>query len=332
MFRNFVETLRHQKNPLTKVFACAVAVGFVVLPILIIGFLDYQRMDAGYESLAFSRRETVAHLTAELVKEKIDHLINLGVSLATRVQFRKFIHEGKWNDAFKIIANTPKDFPALERVSLISPAGVLMASSPDISDLIGRNFSERDWYGGVSQQWKPYISEVFRGATNQNSVVISVPILSDDDKVLGILNLQILTETVLKWIEGITIGAEGFVYLVDQKGHLVAHPKFSPKGDVVDFSSVPLVQKVLNGEGGIEVQYNEIEREERLAAYEPISGYGWGVVVTEPVKTAFIYQEEHARFLLKIYSILFIINLLLGLFTFSVFFALNKELKEKKHE
>ena len=44
--------------------------------------------------------------------------------------------------------------------------------------VIGQNFAYRDWYKGVADGWKPYVSEVYRtrAAPQQLAVAVAVPV------------------------------------------------------------------------------------------------------------------------------------------------------------
>lgn len=153
-----------------------------------------------------------------------------------------------------------------------------MADIPELPGVRGKNFSDRDWYKGVSHGWEPYVSNVYtRYAQPQlNVVATAIPIKGDNREVLGILVLQIKLNTLLDWIKGIDIGPGGQVYVVDRKGMLAAHSTVPLQEKLVDFSTVPVVERTLRGERGIEVLFNPVDNEERVVAYEPITKYGWG--------------------------------------------------------
>ena len=53
----------------------------------------------------------------------------------------------------------------MDRPFLADPAAVVWALYPEESAVYGRSFAQRDWYRGVSREWRPYMSEVFEGAT-----------------------------------------------------------------------------------------------------------------------------------------------------------------------
>jgi hypothetical protein len=59
-------------------------------------------------------------------------------------------------------SNAFKDFPYIERISLFDSYGVFWTATsltPEISAAVGKDFSYRDYYQGVSKNWKPYVAE-----------------------------------------------------------------------------------------------------------------------------------------------------------------------------
>ena len=53
----------------------------------------------------------------------------------------------------------------------------------------GKDLSYRDWYKGVSKEWKPYVSDIYKLITQNEDLAVSlcVPIFDDKRKVIGIL-------------------------------------------------------------------------------------------------------------------------------------------------
>lgn len=290
---------------------------FVVLPLAAAAFYVSLGVFRDLQDFTFSRRQTIAFLIAATMQEKLDRVVDIGTSLSTRVQFQKLIEAGKWDEAITILEKVPKDFPYIARLALFDPKGVLMAVTPltpEISAVIGQDFSYRDYYQGVSKNWEPYIAEAIKPAVplGYNLVPAAIPIKSVAGKVLGVLLLNIKLDTVAEWVRTIDVGPAGFVYIVDQKGHLIAHPTLSSGEDIVDFSSVPSVRNVLKGERGVEVIFNQIENEKRVTAYEPVPRYGWGVVVVQPTRTAFVERNREVR---RMAAVMALVILAVGFFT-----------------
>ena len=291
----------------------------ITLPVIFVTTFAYLSTKNQLTELVISRRESIAYLAAINLEEKFHRLTDLGVSFATRVQFRKLIQEGKWDEAVQILKNVPTDFPSIERLFLVDPSGIRMADTPPDERLKGKDFSYRDWYKGVTKSGKPYLSEVYKRASEPqyNVAAISTPIKANDQSLMGILVMQVRLETFLGWSQEVEGGPSGFAYFVDQRGHIAAHPKYPPQGEIIDFSSDPAVQKALQVKKGVEVLYNPIEKEERLVAYHPVSTYGWAVVVQQPTVIAFAARES------RLQETLLLGGILLLLVSFLAFFILR---------
>lgn len=303
----------------------------IVAPLLITDYFGYRAAEKQLTELTISRRESLAHLASTALKEKFDRIIDVGISLSTRVQFRKLIDAGKWDEAIKILESAPTDFPYIDTVVLFDSKGTVMAVTPltpSIREVIGKNFAHRDYYQGVSKDWRPYISEVFKRAVEPkyNVVSVAIPIKSDaisDQKIIGILLLTIKLDVILEWAREIEVGTGGFTYFVDRNGHVAGHPKFSSYSDVVDFSEVPVVKKVLGGEKGVEILYNQIEKEERISAYEQVPVYGWGVIVQQPTLIAFASRQANLQHRLITDGITLLVACLLAYFILFFIKTLN---------
>lgn len=282
----------------------------LVLPLILVVSFNYIQMDKALTEFVLARRDAISTLAAVTLKEKFDHIVDIGISFATRIQFRKLIAEKKWNEAVKILKSLPRDFPFVDRILLTNTAGTLMADLPEVPEVHGKNFSFRDWYQGVSQSGKPYVSDIYKraAAPRHNVVAMAVPIKADDGTPIGLLVLQLRLDTLFEWSRGIDVGPAGFAYFVDKKGNVAAHPKFPPQGEITNLSISPPVQKALKGEKGVGVFFNPIEKEERVSAYTPIEEYGWGVIVQQPTREAFASRNRQLRNAVVVYAVILLVN------------------------
>ena len=310
MFKRFADWLTDLLyKPGKKKWFIGPAVFLVFLsPVLLLASFSYITTYRDLTNFTLSRRQVIAYLAAATLKEKLDRLIDIGISLATRVRFRQLVGQGKWIEAVEILRTVPKDFSFIDRIFLTDPSGTLIADTPELPDVRGKNFASRDWYQGISNKWEPYVSEVYKRAAEPrlNVIAIAAPIKGENQKVIGILVLQVRLDTLFEWTKNVEVGPSGFVYFVDRRGHVAAHPGVPSQSEIVDYSSVPAVQKVLRGEKGVEIAFNPIENEERVAAYHPISGYGWGVIVQQPVSSAFVQRNDSLRRLLFVHGLIFL--------------------------
>lgn len=286
----------------------------IVSPVVLIAAFAYVRTYQDLTDAALSRRQSIVSLAATALEQKFDRLTDIGISLATRVRFRQSVSEGKWNEAIEILKDVRENFTFIDRVFLTDPTGTLMADTPAFPGVKGKNFAFRDWYQGVSNKWKPYISDVYQRAAEPryNVVAVAVPIKAKEQKIVGILVFQVRLDALLGWSKSIEGSPRGFVYFVDRKGQLATHPDVPSQGEIIDYSSVPVVQKALQGQAGVETMFNPIEKEERIAAYAPAHGTGWGVVAQEPTQIAFQLRNENLRRLLIRYGFIFLLSCVLA--------------------
>lgn len=302
-------------------------------PVILLALFSYIRTYRFTTDSIVAERKSVAFLASNIVDGKLDGLVDLGVSFATRPKLVDNIEAGNWTEALNILQGYKDHFPYIARIFLTDTAGMIKADLPSISGVIGTSRIEKDWYKGVVRVWKPYVSEAYQREAEPKYTVVAVAIPikrsgSSGKDVLGILVLQLEMNLFSDWANKVKVGPGGIVYIVDQHGHLVFHPKFDLQNKIIDFSKVSIIRKLMKGNSGAEVNYNPVEKEERFAAYETVPDYGWGVVVTQPVREAFADRNANLMFGLFIYLIMFGLGLLLAQ-SMIYFFASRKKTEDE---
>lgn len=304
----------------------------IVFPLAFFVVFQYRTTYQESTDAEISRKDEIARLAAVTLHERFDRLTDVGVSLATRIRFRELVAEGKWDEALSLLKGVLTDFPFFERIVLADPQGTITADIIEPSDVIGKNFAHRDWYQGVSKEWKPYISEIFKAAAAPyyNSVVLAIPIKDENQKTLGILVLQIKTDVLSDWTQDINAGPSGYVYFVDKAGHPVGHPEHPPDSEIVDFSNKPYVKSVMDGKSGAEVLFDTVDGEEEVVAYRPIEYYKWGVVVEQPTDVAFLARDRELNRIKFVSGFIFLLICLGAYLILRVIAAINNYRQKEK--
>jgi len=249
---------------------------------------SYRAIDRELTELTLSRRAAVAQLAAATLSERFARLVDLSVSLATRVRFRELVAEKKWVEASHILHDVPRDFPFVERLLLTDVEGTLMADVPVAPDVQGMSFAFREWYQGVRREWRPYVSAAYRRTAEPqiNVFAVAAPIRSAAGGVAGILMVQVRVESLLEWLKELEIEPEGFVYIVDSKGRVAFHSKYPARNEIVDVSGTPTAERLRREERGVEIAFDRLEQEDSILAYAPVARFGWGVVVQQPTRAS----------------------------------------------
>ncbi len=298
----------------------------VLLPSMIVMAFGGQRLYGRMTERALERRAVIAELAGRSVQSRLDGTVELGRSLASRVAFSEHVAAGRWEEAVRILERVPSDFPYIERVFLTDVDGTLTADRPHLPDVVGRNFSDRDWYRGVTAEWSPYVSGVYQRAAEPriNVIAVAIPIRAPETAaVAGILVLQLRLDTLFSWIDAIEAGDEGSVYMTDRDGTVMAHPGFGAIDRLVDFSEVPSVSDAISGTTGVDVSRNPVENEDRLTATWRSPIYGFVSVAYESTATAFAHRDRELRSFLALCGIILGLEIVFALVLWRLIRALH---------
>jgi PAS domain S-box-containing protein len=300
-----------------------------IFPGILVVLVSYTRFYSESTAAILAQKRLLALLASNIVRDRLDAIVNLGVSFATRPKVIEEIEKGNWAGAMHVLDSVPGTFPFIDRIVLCDPDAIIKADQPSDPEVIGQSRADMGWYAAIRKNWRPYISEIYqrRSKPVTNVVAAVFPIqtapaaaakpLSPADKrkqVIGILQLQIKLGIFQEWIKKTDVGPDEFIYIVDQRGRIVSHPLIDNQEMSIDFSAVPVVQKLLQSQGGAEFNYNPVEKEERFSAYEPVKQHGWGVVVTESAQSVFVERNTALRHLLIIYLLFICLTMITAFF------------------
>jgi PAS domain S-box-containing protein len=252
---------------------------FLVLTLLPIALFAYSVSHAlkhQAEVQAISGSTQVARLSATLIGEHFGQSTAYLEALAVSPSFREAVSR---NDRLEIIKQLRSAYalrPDFAFLSTYDLDGNMRAIYPPAPTLINRNFSYRDWYRGISRQWKPYISEVYETAVppQQPVAAAAVPITNAQGKPIAILMAPLALTTIDHWLSESSLDSQSSISILDQNGH-----SFSSPGDRQYASSdgKAKLDQVVRGHA-MDKAFTIYDKTIFLH-YEPLPEYGWGVLV-----------------------------------------------------
>ena len=214
-------------------------------------------------------------------------------------------------NSFDILLRTR---PEVNLVYRLDANGIMLYHYPiGPSSTVGTDFSFRDYYQRALNTKQPLISKGRISPTTEQPVATAVmPIWSADDHFMGLVGANIRLESLSNTLSAIVseYQAEGGLQLVilDSSAQIIAYPDpnliLHPASDLVP----NIYKRVLEGTSGT-ITTLDPNGEERLYTYAPISGIGWGVIVSRPTTIAFSTQI----FLRRIVMIAAGLSVLIGL-------------------
>lgn len=96
--------------------------------------------------------------------------------------------------------------------------------------------------------------------------------------------------------KSISFGRKGHAAIVDRDGNVLAHPLASWVKSRKNIAKVSAVQRMLNGERGIEQFYSPALKGDMIAGFTAIQGPGWGVMIPQPVEELYEKVRENNRY------------------------------------
>ncbi|MGH2922087.1 MAG: response regulator [Gaiellaceae bacterium] len=293
---------------------------FALLSLVPVGLLTYFSLTLASEAVrgeAEARMSSTASLSAEVIREDMAGLTQLVVSYAARPSLIASLTGGLPTPEERALVRQhlrelQRGRPGIHTAGLVTPDGRLIDVVPETPSIIGKNFSFRDWYKGVTRNGGPYVSEAFRSQSAGQPMVVSAATFVRDSngRALAILVTGYGLDHIQDLIDQVAAAQQVKLKVTDQRGNLVAAPGEVPKG-LVSPRIDARVAAALEGRKGIKELDTPDGR--RLSAYTPVADIGWTVTASVPANIAYAAVGKLRSTVLTIAGVLGLV-LLGGLF------------------
>ncbi len=173
---------------------------------------------------------------------------------------------------------------------------------------------QTDWYQGALTQKGPFISDVFQfSQTEFPKLAISLPILTDNDDVKGVVVAFVSVPKLSQLVESMKVGTTGYLFIVDHKGKLLAHPNKTYALSRPALDHLPVVQAVISGQHGT----GEFRQgnEPYAAAYVYNPKLRWGIIVAQ-AQSEIRQDANQLKLTIIVISVICLVVLTLALFVY----------------
>ncbi len=202
-----------------------------------------------------------------------------------------------------ILKNYTKANPLVSQMFIMDTTGMQICKT---SGALGSR-TDRDYFK-EAMKGNTYFSDIIISrTTNKPIVVLSRPI-KKYNKIVGVVAANIDITELTTVINNNKIGENGYPFIVDRRGRVIAHPNQKLVTQMHDATYLEPVGKVLTGASGI-IEYT-YENELILAAYSPIGKTGWGIIARIPYDEAFSDMNTQKNFFIRTILITIIIGLI----------------------
>lgn len=246
----------------------------VLIPLVIITIIGGKAFYDGYFFDMNERNTYAAAIKAKTLQEMLDMTRQSMVSLAATDEMRR-MDVPKMNALLK---NFQQNNPQTQHAYVTDLTGMQVAR--DAGKYV--SIAERDYFKAiVGGKDVFYTDATLSKVTNGIIVVVSVPIKSEEGKVVGVFSatLQMKTlEEALNYDVGNTYALKQVQYLTDTKGNVMIHPDSQYVSQLINWHDNAPVSSAMNG-NITNMEYENAAGEECIGSSAPVEGVGWTVVV-----------------------------------------------------
>ncbi|HEY3367981.1 MAG TPA: methyl-accepting chemotaxis protein [Symbiobacteriaceae bacterium] len=179
-------------------------------------------------------------------------------------------------------------YPELQFIRVANAGGDDVAHSNDQAYL---NFADRQWFQGAMKGNPITAQTLITKATGKPALAIATPLKGPDQKVMGVLEFAVGLDNVSALVSKLQVGKQGYAFLVDEQGQVLAHP--DPKLFLEKVADLEPVARALQGKTG-QMRYTDAVNVTWVTDYRPV-GLGWGLVVQKPEAEVQAAGNTYAR-------------------------------------
>lgn len=293
-----------------------------LLPLLVVNTYWLRSEQATLRSAASQRQSMLISSAAEQVDQFISTKIGTVILHSQTSSVQQFQLKSVQQE---FLAFTYQDSD-LERVALVDIKGQeKMAVVKNTVDTKLVDVSGSDAFRAATfLAGKEYISAVRFNEHQEPLVTIAVPLVSFETRqslsslstaepgvirnngdIKGVLIADINLKNLWQGVLSARLGENGYAYVVDAQGKLIAYPDSEFISNKQDLSGVQQVQQFLKkpteiGQPQITISEKDVEV---LSAYYPIKNTGWAVIAQESVDSIFAPANQLAKVTIIIFII-----------------------------
>jgi signal transduction histidine kinase len=242
----------------------------------VMGLYAYQQV---VQSLVQSRDQEVARISADRLSENMFEYARILTSVAKGIPGASQPQEqgmalGVARDLLSVFDGG---------VTVLDGQGTVIMTDPFRPDLQGQNLSTMPYFPTTRSLLRYTFSDIIKETTtDEDIIVVAVPMLGPDDEFLGCLSgtFYVKFQRVGEEIRKLRVGEQGIAYLVDRNGRVIYHPDAIMIGQ--DLSGSEAVAQLMRGEAEGALVTTNAQGERMIIGYAKVTSTGWGLVIEEP--------------------------------------------------
>ncbi|MDO8140340.1 MAG: PAS domain S-box protein [Candidatus Brocadiales bacterium] len=211
---------------------------FAVIPIILLRFVAYPRMQADLQDILIRNLDGVGHKQSELITHFLHDIINNASSFSDNPLITQCTHITRENsDYSKIIQylETLKIKYDYEGIFICDKKGMITIATMD--EPVGRDVSEKDYFRSaitgnlfiseIVLSEVPIMNEFGNKELGVPTMFASAPLKDDNGDITGIFCIRVDVSSLNNLMLSLKLGKTGETYLVNKEGYMVTESRFA---------------------------------------------------------------------------------------------------------
>lgn len=260
-------------------------------PIAVLALYSYNVSAYSVRSLVSESNHASASIAALLLERELARSISFARTLAALPGTVEMV-EARDVEGMRLRLKAVVEANAgLDRATASDVAGTLWSDYKPAPETLGVNISEREWFRGVSKNWEPYVSGVYKRLSDVRPlvVVVAAPVIKNGQPV-GVLAFHYRLNGLAGWLKEIESKGAGCAIVLDPEGLVAVHPSLDLQArEYAEYSGLEPVQRALKG-ALVHTHYDDPFTHEFMAASMVpvnVAGRRWVVISQQPVEAAY---------------------------------------------
>lgn len=294
-------------------FSLIIALAFIIVSISTF-FICYRHHVANTEQALHEDRSS-ANLLSLLLDEHLKKVISIMESYGNRPLLLRAVKGKNAQKALVHLISLTRN-PDIDSVIITDRQGTLWAAYPERPEVLGKNFAYRDWYKGISNEWKPYISDAYLRVVAEKdlAVAVGVPLFNEKEEVIGILQNVYRTVSVSNMIKQLPLDPGASISVADRKGQLIYSTRYDIEKEIRFYPFHADMKKAMAAKTNtFAVDDHEFGGRTRYISFALVGNIGWTVFMERDKRSILLSEITYYIQVITI-SVLLLLSIIIFLF------------------
>ena len=255
---------------------------------IFIGLSLYTRMSGQVSETVMEENQILIDQVNRSVENYLKTVMKLSDSLYYSIIKNADLSDPSVGERFNLLYENNMD--QTDSIALFSADGELLESVPALRVRNNLDVTREAWFSYTLDRTEnqhfflPQVQQIFESSSDQYHWVIPmtrvVEITKGTDTVQGILLIHLNYTGLKLLLDGVTLGNEGYIYLIDGNGEIIYHPRAQLIDSGLEHENNRAVSEYRDG-----IYQETFHGEERVITVKSVGYTGWKLIGVAPRQT-----------------------------------------------